>query len=214
MSQESKFHHNYGSKMCACMKRFTLIELLVVIAIIGILASLLMPSLQKAREASKNAVCMNNQKQIGYMFLDYVDLDEKTNWHKGEGYMFHRGWWRRETLKSTGITTMDRTKYFNEVINCPNARDTWNFAVNREICQKNLLFTSIPNPTNTVWLGEPLDNRHIISLGTYESLARTDETRHDFNGRRSNAVFLDMHVEGVTWTELLDDTEGARLAPN
>ena len=54
------------------MKKFTLIELLIVVAIIGILVSLLLPSLTKAREASKNVVCKSNLKQIYVSFQTYA----------------------------------------------------------------------------------------------------------------------------------------------
>jgi prepilin-type N-terminal cleavage/methylation domain-containing protein len=60
----------------ALIRAFTLIELLVVLAIIGLLASLLLPSLSRAKTKAYNTVCVNNLRQLGVATRLYAEEND------------------------------------------------------------------------------------------------------------------------------------------
>ncbi len=96
-------------------KVFTLIELLVVVAIIAILAALLLPALQRAREAAQMAACTSNLRQMGigvFMYLD--DADTYLPFHNPTGNVhcnYLRNWAQGNDYGGLGLVFYGARKH-------------------------------------------------------------------------------------------------------
>ena len=98
-------------------RRFTLIELLVVIAIIAILAAMLMPALQKAREAGKEIACKNNMVHVGKA-TEMYSADNR------DIFLPRKAVWASDNTHPWGEILYDG-KYFSSYPVWPNSNKTY-----------------------------------------------------------------------------------------
>lgn len=213
------------------MKKFTLIELLVVIAIIGILISMLLPSLSKAREKTKIAVCASNQKQLGTaLIISSDDYNGKypahSSWANWVGKLGSEAWHGGTTPAEVRVLNIYIGNSY-EVAKCPSdkgeslrvtdsAYDSWgnSYLISWGGNNYGALPVTSNNINNAPQISsfEKPDRKLVLADWPWfgnRPISNAANRWHDESKRRFNVLFIDGHVEFFTFPMAIESGLGA-----
>ena len=196
------------------MKKFTLIEVLVVVAIIGILASLLLPTLKNAREKSRAVVCRTNLKQIGQ--FSYMASDDNGGYSQSFTWNSNSAATNPSALiHYTGTHRLDTRAYKSGLYHCPSipadaiahGYDDTSYAINGnsvifKFQNANLFnrrgrykFSQISNPSSKIYFSDGRGRTTLSDTFNWDQrlLWRWHGEAYGSHGK-ANALWFDGHV--------------------